>query len=345
MNSRDLTIEESTSDPDLIGVQGDGDGWPARLRELYVTMLRIRRCEEAVAGLVESGEVRTPCHLYIGQEAVATGVCAALGRQDSVWGGHRSHGHFLAKGGDLRSMLAEILCKASGCSGGRGGSMHLAAPEIGIFGTVPIVAATVPLAIGAALAAKKRGDGLVAVAFFGDGTLEEGHVHESMNIAALYKLPAIFVCENNLYASHMHLSQRRVGSNLCEAGEFHGIPGHSEDGNDVSAVYRAAESAVKRARAGAGPSFLEFRTFRWRGHVGPSWDMDVGVKRRDELKDWLPKDPIARARKELEGLGISEDALDRLDRAIAHEVEAGVQFARSAPRPSPSDIAKHVFSS
>jgi len=344
MNFRDLTIEELTADPGLTGVNGHG-GWAAKLRELYVTMVRIRRCEEAVAGLVESGEARTPCHLYIGQEAVATGVCAALRRRDSVWGGHRSHGHFLAKGGDLRSMVAEILGKATGCSGGRGGSMHLAAPEIGILGTVPIVAATVPLAVGAALASQKRGDGAVAVAFFGDGTLEEGHVHESMNIAALYALPVVFVCENNLYASHMHISQRRVRNSLCEAGEFHGIPGHSEDGNDVRAVYRAAGSAVERARAGQGPGFLEFRTFRWRGHVGPSWDMDVGVKRRDELKDWLPKDPIQRARKELLGLGMSEDALDSLEGAISREVDAAVQFAEASPRPSPSDVAKHVYSS
>lgn len=344
MSFRDLTIEELSVDPGLAGVNGHGV-WAAKLRELYVMMLRIRRCEEAVAGLVESGEARTPCHLYIGQEAVATGVCAVLRRQDSVWGGHRSHGHFLAKGGDLRSMMAEILGKATGCSGGRGGSMHLAAPEIGIMGTVPIVAATVPLAVGAALAAKKRGDSAVAVAFFGDGTLEEGHVHESMNIAALYTLPVVFVCENNLYASHMHLSQRRVRNSLFEAGEFHGIPGHSEDGNDVSVVYRAAQNAVERARAGQGPSFLEFRTFRWRGHVGPSWDMDVGVKRRDELKDWLPKDPIQRARNELRGVGMSVDGLDNLDRAIAYEVEAAIQFAETSPRPSPSDVPKHVFSS
>lgn len=341
MNFPDLPIKELTAD---LGLTGHAS-CTVRLCELYAIMVRIRRCEEAVAELVESGEARTPCHLYIGQEAVATGVCAALQHQDSVWGGHRSHGHFLAKGGDLRSMMAEILGKATGCSGGRGGSMHLVAPEIGIMGTVPIVAATVPLAVGAALASKRRGDGAVAVAFFGDGTLEEGHVHESMNIAALYTLPIVFVCENNLYASHMHLSLRRVRNSLCEAGEFHGVPGYSEDGNDVSAVYRVAENAVGRARAGQGPTFLEFRTFRWRGHVGPSWDMDVGVKRSDELKDWLPRDPIQRARGELRRLGISSEALDSVDEAIACEVQTAIQFAKASPRPLPSEVAKHVFSS
>src|SRR5579863_4000999 len=159
------------------------------------TMYRIRRAEETIACLPETG----PCHLCIGQEAVAAGVCAALRREDSIWGGHRSHGHYLAKGGSLEGLFAEILGKVDGCSGGRGGSMHLFAPEEGILGTVPIVAATVPLAAGAALAYKMRGQKRVAVAFFGDGTLEEGHVHETFNLAALYRLPLVFVCENNLY--------------------------------------------------------------------------------------------------------------------------------------------------
>ena len=174
--------------------------------------------EEAVARMVESGEARCPCHFYIGQEAIAAGVCAALDRCRHGMGGHRSHGHYLAKGGSLAAMFAEILGKETGCSGGRGGSMHLMAPEHGILGTVPIVAATVPLAVGAAMAYKMRQEQRVAVAFFGDGTFEEGHVHESLNLAALYRLPVVFVCENNLYASHMHWSQRRVADNLHQAG-------------------------------------------------------------------------------------------------------------------------------
>ncbi len=313
------------------------------LLSMYHAMVRIRAFEERAGDLVEAGEIKTPCHLYIGQEAVAAGVCASLGSRDTVWGGHRSHGHYLAKGGDLRAVMAEIFGRATGCSGGRGGSMHLVAPEHGILGTVPIVAATVPLAVGAALAAKFQRSGAVAVAFFGDGTLEEGHVHESMNLAALYRLPVIFVCENNLYASHMHLSERRVRDRLETAGEFHGIPGVRLDGNDVLAVHEAAGGAVERARAGKGPSFLECVTFRWRGHVGPSWDIDVGVKRKGELTDWLPMDPVAQARKRLVERGIAQESLDAIVRAATVEVENAVKFARGSPHPPEEDLLKHIY--
>lgn len=260
------------------------------------TMYRIRRAEETIAGMQETG----PCHLCIGQEAIAAGVCAALRREDSVWGGHRSHGHYLAKGGSLAALFAEILGKPSGCSGGRGGSMHLIAPEEGVLGTVPIVAATVPLAAGAALAYKMRRENRVAVAFFGDGAIEEGHVQETLHLAGLYRLPIVLVCENNLYASHLHWTERRVMDNLDLAGAFHSVPGERADGNDVEAVYAAASRAVERARSGGGPSLLECRTFRWRGHVGASFDLDVGCQRRGELKEWLLKDPIQRSETALE---------------------------------------------
>lgn len=299
-------------------------------------MVRIRRAEEAVAELIESGEAKCPCHLYIGQEAIAAGVCATLAPLDTVWGGHRSHGHYLAKGGSLEAMFAEILGKTTGCSGGRGGSMHLLAAEQGILGTVPIVAGTVPLAAGAAMAYKMRGESRVAVAFFGDGTLEEGHVHESMNLAAVYRLPVIFICENNLYSSHMHWSERRVADNLDHAGDFHSIPSQRVDGNDVEAVYTAASEAVTRARAGGGPSFLECRTFRWKGHVGASSDIDVGVQRRGELQDWLSKDPIARLEKKL-----SVDDLD--ESSILDEIKTAVYHARQSPLPAAERVFEHVF--
>jgi pyruvate dehydrogenase E1 component alpha subunit len=310
---------------------------------MYRTMVRIRAFEERVADLVQAGEIKTPCHLYIGQEAVAAGVCANLRPEDTVWGGHRSHGHYLAKGGDLRSAMAEIFGRATGCSGGRGGSMHLVSPDRGILGTVPIVAATVPLAVGAALAAKLQRKDTVAVAFFGDGTLEEGHVHEAMNLAALHRLPVVFVCENNLYASHMHLSERRVKQQLSEAGVFQGIPGETADGNDVGAVHERSAGAIARARAGGGPTFMECLTFRWRGHVGPSWDMDVGVKRNGELKDWIPKDPIARARCLLHERGVSGDSLEAIVREAFEEVDAAVAFARNSPYPDPKALMAHVF--
>jgi TPP-dependent pyruvate/acetoin dehydrogenase alpha subunit len=312
---------------------------PMWLLKQWTTMVRIRRAEEAVADLIESGEARCPCHLYIGQEAIAAGVCAALAPADTVWGGHRSHGHYLAKGGSLDRLFAEILGRETGCSGGRGGSMHLLAAEHGVLGTVPIVAGTVPLAAGAAMAYKMRKEPHVAVAFFGDGTLEEGHVHESMNLAALYRLPVIFICENNLYSSHLHWSERRVADNLDRAGDFHSIPGGRVDGNDVEAVYRAASEAVLRARSGGGPSFLECRTFRWRGHVGASSDIDVGVKRRGELGEWILKDPIARVEARLRECGIS----DWDERAIQREIQAALAGARGASLPPPGRVLDHVY--
>lgn len=305
-------------------------------------MLRIRRAEEVIAEMVTSGEARCPCHLYIGQEAVAVGVCAALRKEDTVWGGHRSHGHYLAKGGSLTGLFAEVLGKTTGCSEGRGGSMHLLAKEVGILGTVPIVAGTIPLAAGAALAAqmkaKTRGSDEVAVVFFGDGSMEEGHVHETLNLAGLYKLPLLFICENNLYSSHLHLEERRVADNLYRAGEFHSVPGERVDGNDVAAVYDAAQRAVERARAGHGPTFLECRTFRWRGHVGASTDIDVGVRRRGELSEWIARDPIAHAERQLSHLDLAPYAA-----AIEQEIRTSVQDARDAPLPAPSRVLEHTF--
>src|SRR6266446_159274 len=180
------------------------------LTTLFRTMTRNRTAEEKIAGILDKNEIRCPTHLCTGQEAIAAGVCAALQRDDYIFGGHRSHGHYLAKGGDLRMLMAELYGKVSGCAQGRGGSMHLVAPEVGLLGTVPLVAATIPIAVGAALASKLRGEQRVSVPFFGDGATEEGHFHESLNLAAVHQLPVIFVCENNLYASHMPLHERRA---------------------------------------------------------------------------------------------------------------------------------------
>lgn len=315
----------------------------ALLRQMYVTMLRIRIFEERAGELVEAGEIKTPCHLYIGQEAIAVGVCAALNPDDYIWGAHRSHGHYLAKGGDLRAMMAELFGKVTGCSRGRGGSMHLVAQEVGLVGTVPLVAATIPLAVGSALASKLRGDRRVSVSFCGDGATEEGHFHESLNLAALYRLPVIFVCENNFYSSHMHLFERRPQDSIYRFAEPYGIPGLRLDGNDVAEVYRAAVQAVSRARSGQGPTLLECRTYRWRGHVGPSWDMDVGVRRKDELKEWLGRDPIARARTRLLELGVEEEEFERIGQEVRSEVEEAVEFARRSPYPEVGELLDHVF--
>ena len=310
---------------------------------MYESMVRIRLFEERAAELVEAGEIKTPCHLYIGQEAIAAGVCAALRRNDYVWGGHRSHGHYLAKGGDSRAMMAELYGKVTGCSKGRGGSMHLVAPEVGILGTVPLVAATIPMAVGAALATKLRRDARVSVSFFGDGATEEGHFHESLNLAAVYRLPVLFVCENNFYSSHMQLLERRASDNIDRAAEAQGLPGVRVDGNDVVAVYRAAALGVERARRGEGPTLLECRTYRWRGHVGASCDMDVGVKRKDELKDWLPRDPIASARRQLRDLGVGDAELERVEQSLRREVDDAVGFARESPYPEERELLQHVY--
>ena len=315
----------------------------ALLRQLHATMLRIRLVEERVAELVEVGEIRCPCHLYTGQEAIAAGVCAALSREDYVWGGHRSHGHYIAKGGNLRALIAELYGKATGCAQGRGGSMHLIAQDVGILGTVPLVAATIPLAVGSALASKLRHDRRVSVAFFGDGAMEEGHCHESLNLAALYRLPLVFVCENNLYASHLGLLERRAHDRLEKFGDAHGVAALRVDGNAVESVYLHACDAVARARSGRGPTLLVCDTYRWRGHVGAAWDMDVGVKRRDELQQWLERDPVASLAHRLHELGIPDGDVAQERTLIVQEIEDAVRFARDSPSPEPRDVPAHVF--
>jgi len=313
------------------------------LKAMYVSMVRIRRTEERVSDLVLNGEIRCPCHLCIGQEAVAAGVCAVLRREDYVFGAHRSHGHYLAKGGNLKEMMAELFGKSTGCAKGRGGSMHLVAPEVGILGTVPIVAATIPMAVGTALASRLKGDGRVSVTFFGDGAVDEGTFHESMNLAASRILPVVFVCENNLYSSHLHLLERRAQDNIVQSAEAHGMPGICIDGNDAVEVYRAANAAVSRARRGEGPTLIECRTYRWRGHVGPSDDLHLSVRREDETEEWRRKDPVLRMRLLLLGDGVPSDEVDGIAAEIELEVEAAVEFARQSPYPKVDELNDFLF--
>lgn len=221
--------------------------------------------------------------------------------------------------------------------------MHLIAPDIGILGTVPIVSATISLAVGSGMASKLRQDDLVSVSFFGDGAVEEGQFHESLNLAAHYKLPVIFVCENNLYSSHMHLLERRVKDNIFMSGAVHGVPAEQVDGNDVIAVYSTASAAIQHARSGQGPTLLEYRTFRWRGHVGSASDMDVGLKRKDELKAWLKKDPISFAKNRLLEKGIAQKVIQQIDHAADEEVEQAVLFARVSPFPGADTLKDHLF--
>jgi len=222
--------------------------------------------------------------------------------------------------------------------------MHLVDPDVGILGTVPLVAGTIPLAVGAGLASKLRGDRRVSVSFFGDGATDEGHFYESLNLAALYRLPVVFVCENNFYSTHMHISERRANGNICNVGDLYGVPSKRIDGNDVFEVYQAAKEAVERARSGYGPTFLECLTYRWRGHVGSALDLDVGITRRQELKEWLRRDPIARAKARLIELGLSENELVQIEESIVAEIEEAVAFARESPYPDESEVSTNVFS-
>lgn len=314
------------------------------LKSFHLGMLRIRRFEERVAELLVEGHIKCPTHLYIGQEAIAVGVCAALKKSDYVWGTHRSHGHYLAKGGDMKLMMAELFCKATGCSRGMGGSMHLFAREVGILGTVPMVSATIPIAVGAALSSRMSGNGKVSVAFFGDGAVEEGSFHESMNFASLKKLPVVFVCENNLYASHLPLEARQPRGSIYEFGEAHSMPGFNIDGNDVTEVYEVAKDAIGRARAGEGPSLIECRTYRWRGHVGPNWDLDVGPKRRSEIEEWQAKCPIKALEQRLFKEGVlTDDERKQIVAKVEREVEDSYVFAKESPLPDVSELTQNVF--
>jgi len=317
------------------------------LEKFYRQMLRIRLCEEAFVAPILAGEVRCPCHLYSGEEAVAVGVCAALTARDYVFGNHRSHGHYLAKGGSMPEMAAEIFCRETGCSRGRGGSMHLIAPEVGMMGAAPIVAGTISLALGAALAAAIRKDGCVAVTFFGDGATGEGVLYESMNFAALRRLPIIFVCENNYYATHMPVRECRVDRPLYEiAGPF-GIESCQEDGNDVLAVYEAGRAAVEKCRSGEGPVFLEFLTYRYRGHVGPDDNIQgshTDIRPPEEIERWRLNDPILRLEKYLRERQImGEDETSAVRDEIAREVAAAHDFARRSPSPRSEELDRYVF--
>lgn len=310
-------------------------------------MLRIRLCEEAFVEPILTGEVHCPCHLYSGEEAVAVGVCAALTDQDYVFGNHRSHGHYLAKGGSMREMVAEIFCREAGCSRGRGGSMHLIAPKVGMLGAAPIVAGTISLALGAALASTIRKDGRVAVSFFGDGATGEGVLYECMNFAALKKLPIIFICENNYYATHMPILECRVDRNIYEIAQPFGIESWQIDGNDVLAVYEAGIQAVEKCRSGNGPVFLECITYRFRGHVGPDDNVQgshTDIRPREEIDLWREKDPIKRFENYLTDRRIiMGEEMDTAREEVTREVTDAHDFARRSPSPRAEELERYVF--
>jgi pyruvate dehydrogenase E1 component alpha subunit len=313
---------------------------------LYRTMLRIRVCEERFVEPIVSGEIRCPVHLYSGEEAVATGVCASLTLRDYVMGSHRSHGHYLAKGGDLTRMVAEIFCRQTGCAGGRGGSMHVIDPAVGMLGAAPIVAGTIALAVGAAYAARVRGEDRVSVAFFGDGAAGEGVLYESINLAAVRHLPVVFVCENNLYSTHLPIRECRASAEIYRVGESFGVWSCRVDGNDVLAVFEAAREAVSRCRRGDGPAFLECMTYRLRGHVGPDDNIQgahTDIRPQEEIAAWRERDPIATFGATLLATGqIDEAGLAELANEVEAEVDAAVAYARSSDFPTAQEGFRNV---
>ncbi|MDC0980113.1 thiamine pyrophosphate-dependent dehydrogenase E1 component subunit alpha [Bdellovibrionales bacterium] len=315
--------------------------------EQLKTMWLIRKAEEKLADMVVSKKIVCPCHLGIGQEAIAAGVTEHLRSSDRVFGTHRSHSQFISIGGTVESLFCEVLGKVTGCSRGFGGSMHLYDEKNGFKGSVPIVAATVSMGVGAALAAAmdKATNRDVGVSFFGDGAVEEGSVHESMNFAALNKLPMLFVVENNLYSSHMYINQRQVYDSVSRYATVNGLNVEVVDGNDIEAVSKASKSLLKKARNGEGAGFLEAVTYRWRGHVGPSEDIDVGVKRKGDLNLWKKRDPVRRLKEGLIMTGeFMEEDFQKIQNEVDEMIEASWLRAEESPYPEKSTLFDYVWS-
>lgn len=318
---------------------------PSRLRECLERMLLIRACEEKLADMKRDGKINGPVHLGIGQEAIAVGVSGSLRSTDRVFGTHRSHSHALALGMSVRSLFAEVAARADGASRGMGGSMHLWDAPNGFFGSVPIVAGTVSLAVGAALAARMDGTGDVAVAYFGDGACEEGVVHESLNIAAVLRVPVLFVVENNLFSSHLHVSLRQPSDCMARFADAHGIASKVVDGNDVVAVSHAAAELVDSARRDNRPGFLEAATYRWRGHVDWREDIDVGVNRSaEDLAHWKKRDPVRRLTDALIASGtLDAAAVESIKSRIAATVASAWTAATNGVLPDPAALVDYVY--
>jgi pyruvate dehydrogenase E1 component alpha subunit len=313
-----------------------------RMIDLWVGMMRIRRFEEMALYQTTLNNVYGGVHAYIGQEAVAVGVCANLRKDDAIASTHRGHGHCIAKGASMKRMMAELFGREDGYCRGKGGSQHIADFEIGMLGANGIVGAGYGLAAGAALRAKRSGSDQVAACFFGDGAVSRGTFHEVLNMAALYKLPLIFVCENNKWSQWVSVEQNVAATDIAKLAEPYGVPGANVDGQDVRAVYLAARQAIERARAGEGPSLLVFDTQRYYGHN--SADMQVYRTKEDVTRLRADTDPIARFEKEILGAEIVDEArLAGLLKQIDAEVEESVAFALNSALPSPDQLMEDVF--
>jgi acetoin:2,6-dichlorophenolindophenol oxidoreductase subunit alpha len=317
---------------------------PDKQREMLRQMLTIRRFEERASADYLAGKIYGVVHCYIGEEAVAVGVCSALDRGDRIISTHRGHGHCIAKGADLNRMMAELYGRQAGYCKGKGGSMHIADFDIGMLGANGIVAGGIAIVTGAGLAAQMEGKGGVAVSFFGDGASNAGPFHECLNIAASWKLPMLYVCENNLYAAPTPAAATHALSDVASHAAGYGIPGVVVDGNDVFAVYQAAHAAVERARSGGGPTLIECKTYRWRAHTERRGQPDL--RDRAELDAWLRRDPIALLAQQLREQGEVDGAgLQSIGNEIAQALEAAVAFAEASPFPLPDQAIEDVFAS
>src|SRR5271168_572850 len=312
------------------------------LLSYYKKMLELRDFELKVQELYRNAMLPGFVHLYVGEEAVAVGVCSHLQTPDLVFSTHRGHGHALAKGVPAGVVLAELWGKTTGSSGGRGGSMHMYAPEWGFMGTNGIVGAPIPLATGAALSAKMRKQGQVVVSFFGDGAVNSGSFHEAVNIGTVWDLPVIYVCENNLYATEMAFSRATRNTSVASRAKSYGLPGVEVDGQDVLAVHRVAKTAIDRARAGEGPTLIECKTYRYVGHH--EGDPGTDYRTREEVQHWKEQDPVKRARKLLiESAVANESELQAVDQEVERLIDQAVEFAEKSPEPSPDSVNEHVF--
>ena len=304
---------------------------------LYRSLQLVRRAEEVIADIYPSDKIKSPVHLSIGQEAVAVGICDALRADDVVSGTYRSHASYIAKGGDLKAMFAELYGKATGCAGGKAGSMHLIDMGNNVMGSSAVVGTTVPIALGYALAIKRRQEDRIVVTFFGDGATEEGVFHESLNFAALKQLPVLFVCENNQFAIHQPLAKRWATERVCERVETYGIPTARFPDSNVEAIRNHAHDAIEGIRAGGGPAFMECVTYRWREHVGPGEDYDAGYRPQSDMEAWREKDEVVRL-----GTALDDGMRARIDAEVEQEIAAAVDFAEQSPFPPIEELHTHV---
>ncbi|MHA1266538.1 MAG: thiamine pyrophosphate-dependent dehydrogenase E1 component subunit alpha [Candidatus Helarchaeota archaeon] len=310
---------------------------------IYKLMVRIRKFEEAAIKFARRGKILGFVHPYIGEEAVAVGACSTLRKDDYITSTHRGHGHIIAKGGDVKAMMAELWGKETGICRGLGGSMHIADTDLGILGANGIVGGGVPISIGAGLSAAYRGTDQVTICFFGDGASNQGTFHESLNLAALWKLPVVFVCENNLYAFFTPQYVHQSIKDIAVRAQGYDIPSEIVDGMDVVKVFEAVSKAVQRAREGKGPSLIECKTYRFKGHA--EGDPDAGLYRsKEELEEWKKRDPIQLFQKRLkEEYQVSEEDLAQLEETIAAEIKEAINFAKKSPFPKPESALEGLF--